>query len=175
MGQSGKKAAKNRALQRGDYWDKIAQEQLAKMRSLGVPIEELANMFIQFGLDPTAFLASPQGQALLAPLQQATARNFEGARVSLADQMAGSGMNNPAPFGNLLSQEAGAQSQNVMEMIRQSLGLGQTGANMLQGQQQIANPWAPAQIAGAYNTSIFSNQYDPWKTVGDLLGALAGA
>ncbi len=108
-------------------------------------IQPLAQMFIDFAMDPAKFLQSEQGQALLAPLQEATSRNFEGARQGVFNQLGATGFSPQsgvgfAPIGNLLGQEAQAQSSNTQQLIAQALGLGVQGAGMLGQQQAFFDP-----------------------------------
>lgn len=108
-------------------------------------IAPLAEMFINFALDPASFLQSAQGQALLAPGQEAISANFEGARQNLFNTLGQTGFSpqsgvGAAPLANLFGQEATAQGQNVQNLIGQALGLGTQGAGLLAQQQQFFDP-----------------------------------
>jgi len=135
-------------------------------------VEPLGQALIQFGIDPVSFLQSSQGQAILAPTQEAIASNFGAQRQNLVDALGQTGFSfgggiGTAPFANLLSEEAGAQSGNVQNLVAQSLGLGLQGANILQGQQGIFNPVPVGSLANQSAQGISSGQ--------ELATALAGA
>lgn len=117
-----------------------------------------AQQLIGFGIDPVKFLQSPQGQSMLRPLQEATARNFEGARMNLVDSSAGSGFSpgsgmTQGPLANLFAQEAQAQSGNVAGLISQSQNAGIQGANLLNQQQGAILPFAQT-FSGLPNTGF---------------------
>jgi len=122
-------------------------EQIAMQKQQFEMIKPLVQQLISFGIDPVSFLQSAQGQALLQPLQEATAANFEGARTGLIDTLAGSGFSPQSgigvgPLANLFGQEASQQSANIQNLIAQSLGLGIQGGNLAQGNIALFNPAA---------------------------------
>lgn len=159
MGKSGKqKKAEELSLQQQQLATQAFREDLALRQELFNVIRPFAEQLIQFGIDPVQFLQSPQGQALLRPLQEATAQSFAGARQSLVDVTGARGFA-PAsgvaagPFASLFGREAAAQSGNIANLIAQSLNLGLQGGNVLQGQQAVFNP----QITGQQATSAGRN------------------
>ncbi len=108
-------------------------------------IQPLAQMFIDFAMDPAKFLQSPQGQALLAPLQEATSANFQGARQNQLNLLGATGFSpqsgvGAGPLAALGGQEAEAQSRNTQQLIAQALGLGVQGAGLLGQQQAFFDP-----------------------------------
>jgi len=178
MGKSGKKGAQQTAAANQKYFDEFTRSNRARQEALGGQIDPFIQLLLSFGKDPLAFLRSPQGQALLAPIQQAIGKNFAGARESAVDLFAGQGFSPSAgvaqgPLANLFSQEAGAQSNAIQQLIAQSLGYGVQGAQLGAGQQQIFNPLGPAGISLGYNQAILGQQPSGiLGQIGQLLGGV---
>ena len=148
MGKSGKKAAVKQAQANQKYYDEMVRDYRARTGAKAEQIEPFIKQLLQWGIDPQAFLQSSVGQAFLRPMQEATARNFAGARESLIDVGAGQGWS-PAtgimsgPLANLFGLESLQQSANVSELLRRAPEMGLLGAQLAQGQQQIFNPLGP--------------------------------
>ena len=142
-------------------------------------IEPLAQMFIDFAMDPAKFLASPQGQAILAPLQEATSANFQGARQNLFNQLGATGFSpqggvGAAPLGNLGAQEAQAQSSNTQQLIAQALGLGVQGAGLLGQQQSFFDPLRTLQGLNQSAATRFSAPPPLGLQIGQQVAGAAG-
>ena len=143
------------------------KEFMGLQKEIFAQIKPFAEMLVKFGIDPIEFLASPQGQALLAPTQQAISGNFEQARTNLVDLLGISGFSTQSgvgagPFANLLGEEALAQSGAVQNLIGQSLNLGLQGSNVMQGQQGVFNPTPYGQLGTQAAGTLFSAPQGPW-------------
>lgn len=137
---------------------KLTKKQLKQIKKLQGIIVPFASQLVSYGIDPVQFLKSPQGQAMLRPVLEASSREFEGARQSLIDSGAGSGFSPGSgmvagPFANLLSDQAKTASDIRSGQIGQALNFGTQGANILAGQQGATVP-AIQQLLNAPNIGL---------------------
>lgn len=136
-------------------------------------IQPFANMLLQWGIDPAAFLASPQGQAMLAPIQESIGKDFSQARMNLLDAFGSSGQLGSGitagPLANLTTDEIKAMTGAKQNLLGQGLNLGLQGGNLLSGQQAIFNP-VQAGSAGTIDPRMLSSP----NILGSIFGGLAG-
>ena len=147
---------------------KLSKEQLRQIEQLGQLVIPFATQLINFGINPSQFLKSPQGQAMLRPVLEASSKEFEGARQSLIDSGAASGFSPSSgmvagPFANLLSDQAKTASDIRSGQIGQAMNFGIQGSNLIAGQQGagipalnsiLNSPNVGLQLAGASGQSL---------------------
>lgn len=137
-----------------------------------------AQLLMQAGIDPIAFLQTPQGQALLGPVRESIGQEFDQARSNMFDWFSGSGVDPKAsglamgPIANLFGAESKAQSDALRDFISNSMNLGLQGANVLQGQQGIFNPATSGGLSLQAGNQVINAPRGPgWGLAQQLIGA----
>jgi hypothetical protein len=138
-----------------------------------------AQMLMQAGVDPMKFLQTPQGQALLGPIRESIGQEFDQSRTNMYDFFSGSGVDPrgsglaAGPMANMFSSEASAQSNALRDFIANTLQMGQAGAGLLSGQQQIFNPGTAGGLSNQAGHQVINAPAGPgWGLAQAGIGAL---
>lgn len=172
------KAAEASSLKTQQLTQQQMQQDMQIRQQAYQQILPFAQMLMQAGIDPLAFLQTPQGQSLLGPVKESIGQEFDQARMNMYDWFAGSGVDPRAsglamgPIANLFSSESKAQSDALRDFINNSMNLGLQGANVLQGQQGIFNPATSGGLSLQAGNQVINAPRGPgWGIAQSLLGA----
>ena len=153
------------------------QQDMKMRQDMYNQILPFAQMLIKAGIDPIAFLQTPQGQALLGPVKESIGQEFDQARTNMFDWFSGSGVDPKAsglamgPIANLFGSESKAQSDALRDFISNSMNMGLQGANILQGQQGVFNPGIAGGLSISAGNSLLNAPRPGWGLAQSLIGA----